>query len=196
MQTYPDPFHAPTPPPPLPAPNPPQSYPPATPIVAGPVVDPRTLPAGLAMLLSAGLVIVSALSHAWFTAGRAGVGLLGIERCKSVLCEEVMWFDVKHVPVQLPLFAMIALISGLLAVTLLIHTGVVLLQNAPHKVKLGWLAQTLGLMATGMVCFVVALSLGDWSRGLSLGWATFVGLGGLATASIVTATVVRPLARS
>jgi len=44
-----------------------------------------------------------------------------------------------------------------------------------------------------MVAFVFSLSIGDWSRGLSMGWSTFVGLGGLIGASVVTAARVRPL---
>ena len=40
------------------------------------------------------------------------------------------------------------------------------------------------------------LSIGLWSRGLSIGWSRFVGIGGLIGASAVMATMVRPLTTS
>ena len=88
----------------------------------------------------------------------------------------------KRIPTQIPIFATTALIASLVAVAFLIHTGVMLLQNRPEAVKLKWLSQLLGLTSFGMVAFVFSLSIGDWSRGLSVGWSTFVGIGGLIAA--------------
>ena len=85
------------------------------------------------------------------------------------------------------------LIAALVAVALLIHSGVMLLQGRPEAIKVKWVAQLLGLTSFGMVAFVFSLSIGDWSRGLSVGWSTFVGIGGLIGASAVMATLVRPL---
>jgi hypothetical protein len=190
------------PPPPAPAPyhaNPPPSYPPAAAVATPPVqtTADKARMAGFGILASGGLILVAALSKAWFTAGSGsrggGVGLLGLEKCRNAMCETATWFDLKNIPAQIPIFATVALIASLVAVAFLIHTGIVLLQNRVEAVKLKWLSQVLGLTSFGMVAFVFSLSMGDWSRGLSLGWSTFVGLGGLIGASVVTATMIRPL---
>jgi hypothetical protein len=190
------------PPPPTPAPyyaNPPPSYPPAA-AVATPQTQTtadKARMAGIGILLSGGLILIAALSKAWFTASTGsrggGVGLLGLEKCRKAMCETATWFDLKNIPTQIPIFATVALIASLAAVAFLIHTGIVLLQNRVEAVKLKWLSQVLGLTSFGMVAFVFSLSIGDWSRGLSMGWSTFVGIGGLIAASVVTATMVRPL---
>jgi hypothetical protein len=190
------------PPPPAPAPyyaNPPPSYPPSAAIAqpqASTLTDKARM-AGIGILASGGLILIAALSKAWFTAGGGsrggGVGLLGLEKCRRGMCETATWFDLKNIPSQIPIFATVALIASLVAVAFLIHTGVMLLQNRVQAVKLKWLSQVLGLTSFGMVAFVFSLSVGDWSRGLSMGWSTFVGLGGLIGASVVTAVMVRPL---
>jgi hypothetical protein len=150
--------------------------------------------AGIALLVATGLILIAALSKAWFTAGDSGgVGLLGLEKCRRGLCESATWFDIKRIPTQIPIFATVALIASLAAVAFLIHTGVMLLQNRPEAIKLKLLSQVLGLTSFGMVAFVFSLSIGDWSRGLSMGWSAFLGFGGLIAASAVTALMVRPL---
>jgi len=187
------------PPPPAPAPyyaNPPPSYPPAAAVAtpeAQSVADKARI-AGIALFVATGLILIAALSKAWFTAGHSGgVGLLGLEKCRNAMCETATWFDMKRIPTQIPIFATTALIASLAAVALLIHSAIMLLQNRPESVKLKWLSQLLGLTSFGMVAFVFSLSIGDWSRGLSMGWSTFVGIGGLIAASVVTAVMVRPL---
>jgi hypothetical protein len=186
-------------PPPPPAPyyaNPPPSYPPAA-AVSTPETQTnadKARIAGIALLVATGLVLIAALSKAWFTAGHSGgVGLLGLEKCRNAMCESATWFDMKRVPAQIPIFATTALIASLVAVAFLIHTSVMLLQNRIEAIKLKWVSQLLGLTSFGMVAFVFSLSIGDWSRGLSMGWSTFVGIGGLIGASVVIATMVRPL---
>ncbi|HEY5944824.1 MAG TPA: hypothetical protein VIV40_05005 [Kofleriaceae bacterium] len=190
---------SPVPPPPAApyfAPNPAPSYPPAAAISQPqPGTDHRARTAGIALLAATGLVLIAALTKAWFTAGHSGgVGLLGLEKCHGAICESATWFDIKRIPTQIPIFATTALIASLGAIAMLIHTAVMMLQGRPEAVKLKWLSQLLGLTSFGMVAFVFSLSIGDWSRGLSIGWSTFVGLGGLIAASVVTATMVRPLA--
>ncbi len=204
MYNSPDPHQPQTPPPPAPAPyyaNPAPSYPPAA-AVAQPQTSTtadKARIAGIALLGSAGLMLIGALSKAWFTAGSGsrggGVGLLGLEKCRRAMCETATWFDLKNIPAQIPIFATVALIASLAAVALLVHSGVMLVQNRVEAIKLKWLSQLLGLTSFGMVAFVFSLSIGDWSRGLSLGWSTFVGLAGLIAASAVTAVMVRPLAK-
>lgn len=191
-------------PPPLPPPspyyaNPTPSYPPAA-AVATPQTQTtadKARMAGIGILTSGGMILIAALSKAWFTANSGsrggGVGLLGLEKCRKAMCETATWFDLKNIPTQIPIFATVALIASLAAVAFLIHTGIVLLQNRVEAVKLKWLSQLLGLTSFGMIAFVFSLSIGDWSRGLSMGWSTFVGIGGLIAASVVTATMVRPL---
>jgi hypothetical protein len=180
------------------APNPAPSYPPAA-AIAQPAPAPdaiaRARAAGIALLGSTGLLLVAALSKAWFTAGSGGVGLLGLERCRRGLCETATWFDINRVPAQIPIFATTALIASLVAVAFLIHTGVLLLQNRVESIKLKWVQQLLGLTTFGASAFVFSLSVGEWSRGLTIGWSTFAGFAGLIAASIVTATMVRPLAK-
>jgi hypothetical protein len=151
--------------------------------------------AGIALLAATGLLLVAVLTKSWFTAGHdGGVGLLGLEKCRGGLCQTATWFDIKRIPAQIPIFATVGLIATLCAVALLVHSAVMLLQGRPEDVKLRWLSQLLGLTSFGLVAFVFSLSIGDWSRGLSLGWSTFVGFAGLIAASAVTAIKVRPLA--
>ncbi len=150
--------------------------------------------AGIALLAATSLLLVAALTKSWFIAGPdGGVGLIGLEKCRHALCQTATWFDIKRIPAQIPIFATVALIASLVAVAFLIHAGVMLVQNRPEAIKLKWLSQLLGVASFGMVAFVFSLSIGTWSRGLSLGWSAFVGLGGLAAASVITAVMVRPL---
>ena len=186
-------------PPPYFAPNPAPSYPPAAAITQPTPTSAasRARTAGIALLVATGLMLLAALTKAWFTAGSdGGVGLLGLEKCRGAICQSATWFDMKRIPTQIPIFATTALIATLVTVALLIHTGIMLLQNRPEAIKLKWVAQLLGLTSFGMVAFVFSLSIGDWSRGLSIGWSTFVGIGGLIGASAVMATMVRPLTTS
>lgn len=194
---HPAPQHQPPAPPPYFAPNPAPSYPPAAAVAPpAPATDARrrARTAGIALLVATGLMLVAALTKAWFTAGNdGGVGLLGLEKCRGALCQSATWFDIKRIPTQIPIFATTALIASLVAIAFLIHAGVMLLQNRPEAVKLKWVLQLLGLTSFGMIAFVFSLSIGDWSRGLSVGWSTFVGIGGLIAAAAVTGTMVRPL---
>ena len=183
-------------PPPYFAPNPAPSYPPASAITqpATTTADNRARTAGIALLVATGMILIAAITKSWFTAGNSGgVGLLGLEKCRGMICETATWFDIKRIPTQIPIFATTALIASLVAIAFLIHAGVMLVQNRPEAVKLKWVSQLLGLTSFGMVAFVFSLSIGDWSRGLSIGWSTFVGIGGLIAASVVMATMVRPL---
>jgi hypothetical protein len=181
-------------------PNPAPSYPPAA-AVAPPApradLQARARTAGIALLVAAGLMLLAALTKAWFTAAGSdgGVGLLGLEKCRGGLCQSATWFDIKRIPTQIPIFATTALLATIATVALTIHGGVMLLQNRAEAVKLKWISQLLGLTSFGMIAFVFSLSIGDWSRGLSVGWSTFVGIGGLIGAAAVTATMVRPLAQ-
>jgi hypothetical protein len=197
MYNAPDPHQQPPQPPPYYAPNPAPSYPPASAVAPFPtaVPDNRARTAGIALLAATGLLLVAAITKSWFTAGHSGgVGLLGLEKCHGMICESATWFDIKRIPTQIPIFATTALIASLVAIAFLIHTSVMLVQNRPEAIKLKWVSQLLGLTSFGMIAFVFSLSIGDWSRGLSVGWSTFVGIGGLVAASIVMATMVRPLA--
>ena len=201
----PQPSHADPQPPSVPyfAANPAPSYPPAAAVphpASAPAIDARAHArtragtAGIALLAATGVMLVAAITKSWFTAGHdSGVGLIGLESCRGAMCRSVTWFDVRRVPTQIPIFATTALIACACAIALAIHAGIMLVQNRPEAVKLRGLGQLLGLAASGMVAFVFSLSIGEWSRGLSLGWSAFAGLGGLAAAALVTAILVRPL---
>jgi hypothetical protein len=176
-----------------PQPSPGPSYPPATPVTA-PATDVRARNAGIALLAAAGVTLIAVLSKAWFTADHeVGVGLLGIEKCRRSVCQGVSWFDAKHIPAQIPIFATMGLVAALVAVALLVHAGVMLLQNRPASVKLKWISQLVGITSGAVTGFVVALSFGDWSRGLHLGWSTFLGYAGIIGAGAVMGFMVRPL---
>jgi hypothetical protein len=150
--------------------------------------------AGIALLAATALVVVAALTKSWFTAGSdGGVGLLGLEKCRGALCQTATWFDIQRIPAQIPIFATVALIASLGAVAFLIHAGVMLLRHRPDAIRIQWLSQLLGLASVGTIAFVFSLSIGTWSRGLSLGWSAFVGIGGLVAAAVVTAALVRPI---
>ena len=101
MYNSPDPREPHSPPPPAPAPyyaNPAPSYPPAAavaqPQAQAPTAADKARVAGIALLVSTGLLLIGALSKAWFTAGSGsrggGVGLLGLEKCRGALCETVL----------------------------------------------------------------------------------------------------------
>lgn len=181
---------------PAPSANPVPSYPPALPVTA-PSTDVRARNAGIALFGAAGVTLIAALSKAWFTAGsEGGVGLLGIENCRRSMCQSTSWFDVKHIPSQIPIFATMGLIASLVAVALLIHAGVVLLQNRPSRVKMKWITQLVGLTSGAVTAFVVSLSVGDWSRGLHIGWSTFVAYAGILGAGAVMGFMVKPLLRA
>jgi hypothetical protein len=190
--------HQPQPPAPPPyyAPNPGTSHAP-TPVTHPATqasADNRARVAAIALFGATGLILIAALTKAWFTAGHSGgVGLLGLEKCRGAICESATWFDMKRIPSQIPIFATTALIASLAAVAFLVHTGVMLLQNRLEAIKLKLLSQLLALTSFGMIAFVFSLSFGDWSRGLSVGWSTFVGIGGLIGAAVITASMIRPL---
>ncbi|NVB81579.1 MAG: hypothetical protein HOV81_24510 [Kofleriaceae bacterium] len=177
-------------------PNPAPSYPPATPVTA-PATDVRARNAGIALLGAAGVTLIAVLSKAWFTAGEeGGVGLLGIETCRRSMCQGISWFDVKHIPTQIPIFATMGLVAALVAIAFLVHAGVMLLQNRPGNVKLKWISQLVGLTSGAITGFVVALSIGDWSRGLHIGWSTFLGYAGILGAGAVMGFMVKPLMKA
>ena len=153
--------------------------------------------AGIALLATAALVLLATLTKGWFTPDHndGGVGLLGLESCRGALCRSVTWFDVKRVPPQIPIFATTALVACLSVVAFMIHAGVALLRGRPETIRLGWLSQLLGLAALAICAFVFSLSIGDWSRGLALGWSAFVGIVAVVGAALLTIFVVRPLVK-
>jgi hypothetical protein len=161
-----------------------------------PPVAARARVAAIALAGAALAIVIGFTTKAWFSAGADGhVGLLGVEACARHSCRSMSWFAVKHVPAQIPWFAVLALASGAVALGFIIHAIAMLVRGTPGAIKLRWIAQTLGIAAMGATAFVVALSIGDPSRGLSIAWGAFVGLGGIAAAGAVTAYLVRPLAR-
>jgi len=158
----------------------------------------RVTAAAVALLASAALLLLASLTKSWFTAdhGDGGVGLLGLESCRGAICRSVTWFDVRRVPPQIPIFATSALIACLVFAAFVVHAGVMLLQHRADRVKLGWISQLLGLAALGVCAFVFSLSVGDWSRGLALGWSAFVGIGALVATALVSVVLVRPLTKT
>lgn len=168
---------------------------PALPAFVTPAIDPRVRTAGIAVLASAGVLVLAALTKSWFVAGsEGGVGLLGLEACRRGSCQSISWFDVPRVSSQVPIFATTALIACIATIAMLIHTGVRLLQGAPELVRLRYLVPALVCSAAGVTAFVATLTMGDAARGLALGWSTVVGFAGLLASAITTLFFVRPLA--
>lgn len=196
--------HTPVHPPYVPAPPPVPTFTlpahaaqPPLPSFVTPAIDPRLRTAGIAVLVSAAVLVIAALTKSWFvaTGGKdGGLGLLGLESCRRGLCQSVSWFDVPRVPSEIPIFATTALIAVAATIGLLIHTGVKLLQGAPEGVRLGTLAPAFGCALLGCVAFVASLTIGDNARGLALGWSTIVAFAGL-LATGITLLMVRPLTR-
>ena len=197
--------HAPVNPPYVPAPPPVPTFSlpthaaqPPLPTFVTPAIDPRLRTAGIAVLASAAVLVLAALTKSWFvaTGGKdGGLGLLGLESCRRGLCQSVSWFDVPRVPSEIPIFATTALIAVAGTIGLLIHTGVKLLQGAPEGVRLSYLAPAFGCALLGCGAFVASLTIGDNARGLSLGWSTIVAFAGL-LATGITLLMVRPLTAS
>jgi hypothetical protein len=173
------------------------------PLPALPTVAPTAAPdhrarvAAIALAASALALAIAYLTKAWFSAGPgAHVGLLGIEACKRHGCESMSWFAVKHgVAAQIPVFATFALVAGAIALGFILHTIAMLVRGTPRAVQLQWLTRTLSFAAAASTAFVVSLSIGETSRGLSIDWGVFVGIGSVLAAGIITATLVRPLTR-
>ena len=186
------------PPPPFFA-NPAPSYPAATPVVVQPVVSTalRAQVAGVALLAAAGLLLVAALTKAWFVAehGNGGAGLIGLESCRGPVCKSITWFDVRRIPAQIPIFATTALLTTIALVAFSLHSAVVLVRRRPYAVKLRWLSQLIGLASFGVAAFLFSLSIGDWSRGLAYGWSAFAGVAGVIATALIAGFLVRPLAR-
>jgi hypothetical protein len=190
-------------PPYVPAPPPPPTFSPPShatqsplPSFVQPAIDPRLRTAAIAILISAAVLAVAALTKAWFvpTGSRdGGLGLLGLESCRRGLCQSTSWFDVPRVPSEIPIFATTALIAIAGTIGLLIHTGVKLLQGAPEGVRVHYLAVAFGCALLGCFAFVASLSIGDNARGLTLGWSTIVAFAGLLATGITTLVMVRPL---
>jgi hypothetical protein len=160
-----------------------------------PAIDPRLKTAGIAILVSAAVLMVGMLTKSWFTAtGKdGGLGLLGLEACRKGVCQSISWFDVPRVPSEIPIFATTALIACATTFVLLIHTGVKLLQGSALAVRLHLLIGAFTCSILGSIAFVATMTTGTNARGLSLGWSTIVAFAGLLATAITTLVVVRPL---
>lgn len=194
------PSHQPYNPPYVPAPPPYQQFAEPShahvPSFVTPAIDPRLKTAGIAILVSAAVLLVGMLTKSWFTAtgGKdGGLGLLGLEACRRGVCHSVSWFDVPRVPSEIPLIATAALIACATTFVLLAHTGAKLLQGNVLAVRLPWLIGASTCAILGSVAFVATMTTGTNARGLSLGWSTIVAFAGLLATAITTLVVVRPL---
>src|SRR6478672_10702378 len=80
---------------------------------SAPAADTRPRTAAIALLGSAAAITIAATTRSWFVARDGGVGLVGVERCRRALCESASWFDIKHVPSQILLFATLGVVAAL-----------------------------------------------------------------------------------
>ncbi len=188
------------------APQPPQPppgapvYVPPSPVAMQPLptpfVDTRARNAAVALIACGAALLVGMISHAWFSTRGGNVGLLGLEECRRSFCQSISWMDVPRAPSELKLFASLGLLGGLAALGFLIQAAVVLFKHQPHRVLTKWLNGSLGLAAFGCTSFLFHLSFGELSKNLSLSWAGFAAMGGIIAASIVVASMLRPLTRA
>jgi hypothetical protein len=197
--------HSPSNPPYIAAPPPPPNFAEpshaaaeALPSFVTPAIDPRLRNAGIAILVSALVLLIGALTKSWFVAGgkEGGLGLLGIEACRRGVCQSVSWFDVPRVPSEIPIFATTALLACAATVVMMIHTGAMLLQGRPEAVRLRYLAPALGCAVLGTAAFVSTLAFGDATRGITLGWSTVVTFAGLLATGITALVMIRPLTQT
>ena len=154
-----------------------------------------TRTAAIALVVSASALAVAALTKAWFFAPGDSVGLLGVQHCHGGVCDSTSWLDATHVPAHIALVATLGLVGALVFVAFALHGAAALVRGEPRAVHQKLLNGALVVAAFGMTSFLLSIAIGDWTRGLSLGWSGVVGLGGAVAAAIVTGTMIHPLAK-
>jgi hypothetical protein len=159
-----------------------------------PATDLRARNAAIALIVCGVALLVGLVSHGWFSArGDGSVGLLGVEECRRTICRSMSWFDIERAPAELKLFATVGILGFIAAIAMIIQATVMLLKRQPQRVALIPLNATLGIAAFGAFSFFFHLTFGELSHRLSVSWAGLVAMGGIIAASIIIATMIRPL---
>jgi hypothetical protein len=149
----------------------------------------------IALVACSMVLLVGLVSHAWFTTGGYSLGLIGAEDCDRYACKTLTRLDLLHTPSELRLFASLGLLGGLTALGFMIHAAIVLFKHQPHRVRLTWLNSMLGVAAFGCFSFFFHLTFGEMSKHLAMSYAGFLAMGSILAASIIVASMVRPLMR-
>ena len=141
--------------------------------------------AGITLLVSAALLLFGLVSRAWFAAGSADVGLLGVD--------STSWFDIAQASTALKLFSAIGIVGIVAAVAFLGQAALMLLEREPQCVMLRPLNASLGVAAFGCFSFFFRLAFGELS--LSTSYAGITTLAAIIGASVVINALVRPLTK-
>ncbi|MBA3397204.1 MAG: hypothetical protein H0T89_31545 [Deltaproteobacteria bacterium] len=160
-----------------------------------PITDTRARTAGIALLVAGALLLVGIVARSWFSARGGSIGLLGVEECRRGICQSLTWLDINRAPTELKLFASVGLLGALAAIGFLIHSATMLLKQQPKRVMFKALNGTLAIAAVGCFGFFFHLAFGEMAKRLSISWAGFFAMGGLLAASVIAASLVRPLMR-
>ena len=158
-------------------------------------VDKRARVAAIALLVCGVLLLVGLISRAWFSTRGGNVGLIGLEECRGMMCRGVSWFDVKRAPTELKLFSTIGVVGIVAAFAFVMQAAVMLFKNNARKVMMLPLNIALAVAAFGSFSFFFHLTFGEMSRKLSVSWAGIVAMTGIIVASVIVASIVRPLAK-
>jgi hypothetical protein len=149
---------------------------------------------GVVLAASALLILITVLSKSWITIDdEGGIGPSGLEECRRGMCMSVPWEPVsKHIGGDIPVFATLGMIAGLLAAGAAGAAGVMLfLKKSLAKFPIQPLRIALGVAAFG--CTFMAMRIlthDDLGDEASIGWAAILGIAALVTAGVVVQKLV------
>jgi hypothetical protein len=186
---------------PQPAPSaPPVAYPPApnaydlqahyAPPVA-PARDAKAQMIAFALFGAAAIALVGLVTKSWFTVPEGGVGLTGIEACHRGQCMSISLGDIPKLPGDIPLFAWVALLSGLAAVGSAAAMGGLLLANKAAKIPLTVINVVFGVAGFSTTMFMFRLY-NEEPKALSFGWSGITAIASLVVIGAITKQAVAP----
>jgi hypothetical protein len=133
-------------------------------------------------------VLVTMLSKSWIRIDdEGGLGPSGLEECRRGMCIGVPWEPVsEHIGSDIPVFATLGMIAGILAAVALGAAGVMLfLKKNMAKFPLQPTRIALGLAAFGSTFMTMRILTNDRvGDEASIGWAAIVGIAALVTAGV------------
>lgn len=179
---------------PSPSQQPPSGYPQqATPVSA---VDPKVKNLSIALGVLALLVLVAIFTHAWFTMSErgmdGGMGLTGVEVCGRGKCASVSWGDMgKNAPAGISIFGYAGLLGGLAIAGMSAAWAFFGFTGKPNPIPFKILNAAAGVAAFGMVGFMVRL-FAEGTKGASIGYSAFLGIGGVIGIGIVAKMLTQP----
>jgi hypothetical protein len=183
---------------PLPS-APPAAYPaaPPTPYAQAPYAPPvqpardaKAQMIAFALFGAAAIALVGLVTKSWFTVPEGGIGLTGVEACHRGQCMSISLGDIPKIPGDIPLFAWLALLSGLAAVGSAAAMGGMLLANKAAKIPLVPINIVFGLAGFSTTMFLFRLY--NEEKGLSFGWSGITAIISLVVIGGITKQAVTP----